>query len=132
LFHAQNAGAVALLVATDEYWPFPMTAIPEDESTASLLSIPAVMMGNEAGLLISEGLVGMSMDGSVLILQGPATLPAAFASADNLAPFSSQGPTPDMRFKPDIVAVGEIFSGTKCLGCGLRGCHVCKSACSSE
>jgi hypothetical protein len=29
---------------------------------------------------------------------------------DRLSWFSSKGPTPDGRFKPDVVAVGEIFS----------------------
>ena len=29
---------------------------------------------------------------------------------DRLSDFSSKGPTPDGRFKPDVVAVGEIYS----------------------
>jgi hypothetical protein len=35
---------------------------------------------------------------------------------DRLSWFSGKGPTPDGRFKPDVVAVGEIFSAMSSSG----------------
>jgi hypothetical protein len=44
---------------------------------------------------------------------------------DSLSFFSSKGPTPDGRFKPDVVAVGEIYSASSSgvigdLDCGTK------------
>jgi hypothetical protein len=44
---------------------------------------------------------------------------------DRLSWFSGKGPTPDGRFKPDVVAVGEIFSAmsSKKIGDSVSDCH---------
>jgi hypothetical protein len=45
----------------------------------------------------------------------PCQIPGQSSSANNLAAFSSRGPTMDARFKPDIVAPGEAISSA-CAG----------------
>lgn len=48
-------------------------------------------------------------------------------SADDIASFSSRGPTPDGRMKPDIVAPGTHIQGPASQDPGFRGRDVCGS-----
>ena len=94
LNNAQQAGASAALVYTDESRPDP---IPMSTGGASL---PAQMVSYNDGIAIKQGLPG----GTTATLDF--ALHANYTSPDSLAEFSSMGPNIDGGIKPDLVAVG--------------------------
>ena len=94
LSNAQQAGAVAALVYTDETRPVPISM------SAGGAALPAEMVSYSDGIAIKQGSPGVSsatLDFS---------LHANYTSPDALADFSSKGPNPDGAIKPDLVAVG--------------------------
>ena len=98
--HAQEAGAVAVIV-TNNVNGDPGTMGGEDED----VNIFAVMISKEDG----EAMFNMTRDAPRQALNAELAQASALPSfnQDNLAGFSSLGPTADGRLKPDLVAPGE-------------------------
>ena len=98
--HAQDAGAVAVIV-TNNVDGDPISLGGEDQD----INISAVMITKEDG----EAMYNMTRDapGKALSVElAPAHSLPNF-NQDNLADFSSLGPTSDGRLKPDLVAPGQ-------------------------
>lgn len=95
--NAQNAGAVAVLVANNVAGdPVAMAS----DGTASQPTVPAYMVGNATGQAI-KGSNGVSTTIGVALSY------FLTSNVDIMAGFSSQGPTDvDFRVKPDLVAPG--------------------------
>ena len=98
--HAQEAGAVAVIV-TNSVEGDPIAMGGDDES----VTIPAVMISKEDG----QRMYNLTRDSPGQQLSLELTVARSLPSfhQDNLAAFSSLGPTSDGRLKPDIVAPGE-------------------------
>jgi minor extracellular serine protease Vpr len=94
LDNAQQAGAVAALVYTDQVRP---TAIPMAVGAATL---PAEMVSYNDGIAIESGISASTTATLDFSLRPNSTSPDALAS------FSATGPNPDGAIKPDLVAVG--------------------------
>lgn len=106
VFHAENAGAVAVVI-------YQLEGVEGIFSPAGLAgsSIPAVMIPNSAGKQLKGFLAG-NPDAQVTL---DPTLSAWDAPADELAFFSSRGPSiGEYGIKPELVAVGtDLFTGTQ-------------------
>jgi subtilisin family serine protease len=112
--NAQNAGAVAALVANNVFGD--PTAMAQD-GTPNQPTIPAYMVSRETGLALKGN------DGAATTIS--ATLQYfQTANADIMAGFSSQGPTDvDFRVKPDVVAPGvNVLSSIPVSYCGGVPC----------
>jgi subtilisin family serine protease len=97
LNYAQQAGAVAALVYTYASSPDAITMAVGDAT------LPAEMVSNPDGLTIKQ-LAGSPVQATMPFSQAPFTI-----DPDNIAPFSSLGPSVDLSIKPDLLAVGENF-----------------------
>lgn len=97
LNNAQQAGAVAALVYTDQARP---DAIFMDVAAATL---PASMVSYQDGLTIKQ-LAAKPVQTTMSF--STAAVPA---DANSIAVFSARGPNVDFGIKPDLLAVGENF-----------------------
>ena len=106
VFHAENAGAVAVVI-------YQLDGVEGIFSPAGLAgsSIPAVMIPNSAGKQLKSFLAGNP--GAQVTLDP--TLSAWDAPADEIAFFSSRGPSiGEYGIKPELAAVGtDLFTGTQ-------------------
>ena len=105
VFNAQNAGAVGVVLfqGSGDF----LFAIDGLTGTG----IPLALIGNTAGKAIKDFLVTSANANAVM---NPALVEAS-ATADEVAYFSSQGPTiVDLLIKPELVAVGaNIYTATQ-------------------
>jgi hypothetical protein len=95
LNNAQQAGAIAAVVYTDEARPDPISM---DTGAANL---PAVMIGYGDGIRAKERLTSGSINVSVDFKTKPLPINPA-----RLASFTSKGPSVNRTIKPDLLAVG--------------------------
>ena len=128
---AQSAGAVALLVYDDRISDFFIPAASNgnagngNDAAGRDLTIPAAALPRRVGQLLASAAAASSGDGvkssssssssssspsptRITVSFGPP--PSAGDPWDSLADFSSKGPTPDGRIKPDLVAPGVLQS----------------------
>ena len=113
--NAQNAGAVAVLVANN-FIGDPV-AMAED-GTANQPTVPAYMVSlNDGQALMGYGGDSMTIGAA---MQYFLTSNALTSNANIMAGFSSQGPTKvDFRVKPDVVAPGvNVLSSIPLYNCG--------------
>ncbi len=75
----------------------------------STVTLPCVLMGLTDGNTI----IGSIKDGTAVTLTGPIQFVNPSLSSRSMARFSSRGPTPDGRFKPDVVAPGSFIVSAK-------------------
>ena len=101
IIRAQDAGAVGVIVANDDVTGFFKIGARDGDSSARLVRVPAasVPASSRRKLLAAMPCV---------VTFHPARLSPK--RVDHIASFSSFGPTEDGRFKPDVVAPGEITS----------------------
>jgi uncharacterized protein (TIGR03437 family) len=106
VLNAQAAGAVGVVIYLDNAAD---TLFPPSGLTAT--SIPAVMIDNASGVALKSFLVGHA-DHTAMI---DPLLAAQDATPDQIATFSSRGPTiGDYSIKPELVAVGtDVFTATQ-------------------
>jgi len=107
--YAQEAGAVAAIITNvrDGFRDQPPLVMGDTDEVAEQITIPSFMLGSEEGAVLWA-----QVGAAELRVTFP--IPTMLFSLDNLASFSSQGPTyNDMRFKPDIVAPGEQISAAR-------------------
>ena len=106
VFNAQAAGAVGVVIYLDNAAD---TLFPPSGLTAT--SIPAVMIDNASGVALKSFLAGHA-DHTATI---DPLLAAQDSTADQIATFSSRGPTiGDYNIKPELVAVGaDVFTATQ-------------------
>jgi len=105
VFNAQQAGAVAVLVANNgPSGSFKMTYSGEGSSVSNIMIPAASMPRNGARPMYRALEAGRTLDLWIQHQQLPRD------RFSNLAPFSSIGPTPDGRIKPDLVAPGLTVS----------------------
>jgi subtilisin family serine protease len=100
--NAQDAGAIGVIIANN------VAGAPGNMSgTDPTVVIPTVMVSQTDGNAIKTNLAA------------PVNV-TLFSGADTLASFSSRGPAPGFRLKPDIVAPGSFITsaqtGTTCTG----------------
>ena len=100
VLYAQEAGAVGVIVANNVEGD-PISLGGEDDS----ITIPAVMISKQDG----EAMYNLTRDapGQKLTVELAEAHSLPSFNQDNLAAFSSLGPTSDGRLKPDIVAPGQ-------------------------
>ena len=102
--NVQAAGAVALVVANDAVDPMVQMATT---TGASSILIPACMIsyndGNTLMELLQYGVVTVEFP----VDDTPSLPGEGYETMNRLSNFSSQGPTPDNRFKPEIVCPGQ-------------------------
>lgn len=103
LNNAQAGGAVAALVYTDAARP---AAITMDVGTATL---PSVMVAYQDGVAIKNRIAASPSATAVITFDGV----SQSKPYKQLASFTSRGPNWDMTIKPDLVAVGEVYSATQ-------------------
>lgn len=113
--NAQNAGAVAVLVANQFAGdPVAMAA----DGTANQPTVPAYMVGRSsvAGLLAAGNGASATIGSALSYISSP--------NKDIMAGFSSQGPTDvDFRVKPDVVAPGvNVLSAVPASACLAPPC----------
>mmetsp|Transcript_29223 Transcript_29223/g.45765 ORF Transcript_29223/g.45765 Transcript_29223/m.45765 type:complete len:1255 (+) Transcript_29223:84-3848(+) len=100
---AMNAGAIAVIVVNNRRWQ-PAIVMGAVEGLDPV-TIPSYMISYDEGALLWE----MASASRVRV-----ELPISeTGSLDNLAYFSSQGPTPDMRFSPLVVAPGDLITSAR-------------------
>lgn len=136
---AQGAGAVALLVYDDRISDFFIPAASSNggnDGAGKDLTIPAAALPRRVGQLLASAAAASSGDGSstgkspsstpsspsptrITVSFGPP--PSAGDPWDSLADFSSKGPTPDGRIKPDLVAPGVLQSAAAASTVGEGG-----------
>ena len=95
--NAQAAGAVGVLVYTDQARPDPITM------SVGGATLPAVMVAYEDGIKIKAAAASNSSLKATLNF----TIQPSFVDSDKLADFTSKGPNVDNSIKPDLVAVGS-------------------------
>ncbi|KAL6772119.1 hypothetical protein ACKKBG_A28990 [Auxenochlorella protothecoides x Auxenochlorella symbiontica] len=101
--NAQTAGAAAALIFDNVLGGYFVSAA--NGSLANSVTLPNMSITRRLGQTL---LASFSSGLALTITLSPASAPAnAF---ENLASYSSQGPTPDGRVKPDLVAPGSLFS----------------------
>ena len=120
VFHAEQAGAVGVIVVNRDPAPIPMALDALFPTT-----IPAVMVGHDDGIALYGALpTSLTITKPLYVSQlDPST--AAFAPLSNLqADFSSQGPTDvDFRVKPDVMAPGvNVLSSIPAAFCAAPPC----------
>lgn len=112
--HAQDAGAIAVLVVNNQ----PGTILMATDGTPNQPTVPAY------SLTLADGLALATQDGqSVTIHKNPQYV--RIPAEDNMmADFSSEGPTPNSyRVKPDVVAPGvNVLSSVPAAACGSPPC----------
>ena len=136
--NAQAAGAAAVLVYDDRISDF---FIPAAEGGGDGgVAIPAAAVPRRVGILLASAAAASSngggggggdgasppgspssSDSGLTVSFGPAPPPAD--AWNSLADFSSKGPTPDGRVKPDLVAPGIVQSAAAAKG-GAATCKV--------
>ena len=94
---AQAAGAMAVVVSNRAGQEFPITMTGLVNAT-----IPAVMIGNAAGTALA-GYINSNANATVTL---DPQLVAVATTADQIADFSTRGPSIDMNVKPDVAAPG--------------------------
>ncbi len=106
LTNAQNAGAVGGLVYAAQASP---QAIHMTVGTATL---PAEMIGYDAGVAIKQSLAGSALAAGTLQF----ALSAVPAPSNLITDFTAAGPNVDAGIKPDMMAVGQdIYVATQTL-----------------
>ena len=137
---AQGAGAVALLVYDDRISDFfiPAASNGNDAAAGRDLTIPAAALPRRVGQLLasaaaasggsSSGDGGKSSSSPSTSSSSPTRITVSFGPPpsagdpwDSLADFSSKGPTPDGRIKPDLVAPGVLQSAAAASTVGEGG-----------
>ncbi|ACO66180.1 ATP-binding cassette superfamily [Micromonas commoda] len=103
IIHAQDAGAVGVIVANDDVTGFFKIGARDGDASARLVRVPAasVPASSHRKLLAAMPCV---------VTFHPARLSPK--RVDHIASFSSFGATTDGRIKPDVVAPGEITSAS--------------------
>ncbi|MFN2114836.1 MAG: S8 family serine peptidase, partial [Anaerolineae bacterium] len=110
LLNAQSAGAIAVLMFTDDR---PRTAMAGDGTG---ITIPAVMIDHDPGEALAE-LVGGGAVVTAVLDAGRVGLDTTLA--DSIAGSSSRGPSKNGALKPDITAPGSgILSALRGTGTG--------------
>ena len=132
---AADAGAVAVVIVNDRYvteYSFPSYTMdlynyvplgqyydtpffyPEDASVDVPVSIPVLGVPKKDGELLMA--IVYDEPGTTLSVSGKMkTSTTAYPRHENLAAFSSGGPTHDGRVKPDLVAPGDSIDSAKLL-----------------
>lgn len=110
--YAERAGAAAVLVYDNEAGSY----FTPDADDGTAVNLPVMGVPRRIGAqLVTAMQAGMMLYATL----SPSTPPAN--EFDNLAAYSSQGPTTDGRFKPDIVAPGTTLSAHVFAGqCGTE------------
>ena len=98
--NAQDAGAKLIIIYNDELGGFFKMAAPDDAS-GRLIRVPVVATTTRIGEKLVE-LIGRSIDRFEV-----RSVPRPTSAHQNIATFSSFGPTLDGRIKPDVVAPGD-------------------------
>eukprot|EP00887_Chlorella_sp_A99_P001740 scaffold19.g1740.t1 len=114
--NAQAAGAVAALVFDDQLGSYFVVAA--DPATGPQITIPTMSITRRLGQNLQTSI---AVGRNITLSFSPVTKPSVSSSFQNLSPYSSQGPTPDGRVKPDIVAPGTVVSAKV----GLTGTNTC-------
>lgn len=112
---AAAAGAKAVLIFDNQISDY---VVLKSSSGDASITVPVMSVPRRVGQL----LLGGQNTGQALTASFGET-PSVANSFDNIADFSSQGPTTDGRVKPDVVAPGQLQSAyTDPTGntCGLR------------
>jgi len=106
--NAQNAGAAGIIIYDNEQRPYVQAQAAQDISGGSgggSITIPVLSTSRTDGqALTNEILAGRSL---TVTLDRASSLSNSF---EDLASYSSQGPTMDGRIKPDILAPGTVTS----------------------
>lgn len=106
--NAQNAGAAGIIIYDNEQRPYVQAQAAQDISGGSgggSVTIPVLSTSRTDGqAMANEVLAGRSL---TVTLDRASSLSNSF---EDLASYSSQGPTMDGRIKPDILAPGTITS----------------------
>ncbi len=105
--NAASAGASAVIVYNN---------VPGGEAITmgglGTTNIPAVMISNADGLALQGFLA--ATPGTTVSIDPSTSLSAVPTAPDVIAGFSSRGPSPDFRLKPDFVAVGvNVYSAAQ-------------------
>lgn len=100
---AEAAGAAAVILYDDKPGAYFLVGAQEGAGT---VDIPVGLLPNRFGVEMTSVL---GEGGQVSVTLGPVPIASGLAF-DNLASFSSQGPTTDGRAKPDILAPGTTWS----------------------
>jgi subtilisin family serine protease len=104
LNNAQRAGAVAAIVYAAQDSPSPIYM------AVGLATLPAEMIGYDAGIAIKNALAG----GSSTVATLRFTPSAVSQTANQLTDFSAAGPNVDAGIKPDLMAVGRnMYTATQ-------------------
>jgi subtilisin family serine protease len=106
---AQDAGAAGVLIYDNVLQAY--FTWGGDDAVAASITIPVMSVTRRLGLsLVASASVGKAVTLSFATPRAPDN------SFENLASYSSQGPTTDKRVKPDILAPGTITSAAVGLG----------------
>jgi len=112
VLHAQEAGATAVIVTNipgQDGQDRSALVMADSYSIPQSITIPSMCVGSNVGGL----LWGQILKNVDVLVTFPVVFLSSSPSLDNLAYFSSQGPTGDQRFKPDIIAPGESITSAK-------------------
>ncbi|MFI8966266.1 S8 family serine peptidase [Streptomyces sp. NPDC053493] len=101
--NAQDAGAAAVVLYNNAPGRFLADATGEPP-----LTIPAVSISDTEGAFIDSRLAA----GPVTLTWTPDTQPFPNATGNQISPFSSYGPAPDLTLKPDLGAPGGYIRST--------------------
>jgi hypothetical protein len=103
-----TAGAVGIIMYTWDWYTDERFQIVVNTGSATGWTIPIMVVPGKEGELLKQ-LVEQRGEGVTLGISGPILPPTN--KFDNMASFSSLGPTYDWRIKPDLVAPGDsIYS----------------------
>eukprot|EP00755_Sulcionema_specki_P020933 Sspe_Gene.12837::Locus_4399_Transcript_1_1_Confidence_1.000_Length_6448::g.12837::m.12837 len=105
---AEKAGALGLIVVN--HISGDPIIMGKEQGYDTHITIPAFMIGQKDG---KELLERMKVDQELTANFRSNTDPDPHKTIDNLSAFSSRGPTDDLRFKPDVVAVGEYVHSAR-------------------
>ena len=112
VLHAQEAGATAVIVTNipgQDGQDRSALVMADSYSIPQSITIPSMCVGSKVGGV----LWGQILENVDVLVTFPVVFLSSPPSLDNLAYFSSQGPTGDQRFKPDIIAPGESITSAK-------------------
>ena len=111
----QTAGGAAALIADNVLGGYFVAGADDGAS----VSIPSATLTRRLGQTLRTALAsGLELR----VAFAPAQAPPTSQSFNNLASYSSQGPTPDGRVKPDLVAPGSLYSAKAAASVGSQTC----------
>ncbi|MFI0607787.1 MAG: S8 family serine peptidase [Anaerolineae bacterium] len=111
ILNAQKAGAIAVLVFTNQNARTPMGG------DSAGIDIAAVMIDNAPGLALRDLLLAGT---EVAVRMDPSTVKLDESIADAVSGFSSRGPSKNGALKPDIAAPGSSINSGR-MGSGTGG-----------